>query len=277
MDTLGQPLTSQRGTDSGRRRFALGTALVALLVLPILPRPPIDPPVHIPPDLVPPGTTSVADLPPRFLTPGGAHTVTAPSPTPTTMPRARPLAIAKPTVTTVPGCPTVTVVPRAIRIPAIGVSSRSVVPLGLNPDRSLAVPSLNKVGQLGWYSCSPAPGDTGPSIVVAHVDQQGKPGLFVHLSELAVGSVVEIDRSDGQTAIFRVTGHKQFLKRQFDTSIYDDTPDSELRMITCSGDLDVTHHNFLSQEVAFARLISLRPTDVADNPTSGRTSTAAGL
>jgi LPXTG-site transpeptidase (sortase) family protein len=150
--------------------------------------------------------------------------------------------------------------PVAIRIPAIQVSSRDVVPVGLNPDRTMAVPPLNKVGELGWYKYAPVPGDTGPAVVVAHVDQNGHQGLFAKLSQLQSGDVVEIDRSDGQTATFRVNSNTNFPKTEFPSSIYNNTPDSELNLITCTGTVDKVHHRYLSQDVVNAVLISLRPT-----------------
>jgi sortase (surface protein transpeptidase) len=147
------------------------------------------------------------------------------------------------------------VVPTAIRIPAIGVSSRNVIPVGLNADQSLQAPPLAKVGVLGWYKLSPVPGATGPSVVDAHDEQQGHHGLFWSLGQLGVGGVVEIDRSDGQTATFRVTQNLTVPKADFDqykNVVYGPTSEPELRLITCSG--------LTSQEVVFANLISLRPT-----------------
>jgi hypothetical protein len=180
-------------------------------------------------------------------------------------------AVARTTVPTsnlLAGCPQVTTMPRAIRIPAIAVSSRDVAPLGLNADRTLAVPPLSKVGQLGWYKCSPVPGDTGPAVVMAHIDQKGKPGLFAKLDQLTPGDTVEIDRSDGQTAIFRVVHSEQFPKAEFPASIYSTTPDAQLRLITCGGRFDPARKSYLDQTVVYARLVGLRPLSTSRRATA---------
>lgn len=146
-----------------------------------------------------------------------------------------------------------------IRIPAIAVTSRDVISVGLNPDQTLQVPSLAKVGQLGWYSGSPVPGEMvpeGPSVVLAHVDQKGRHGLFWDLHKLKAGDVAELDRSDGKTAVFRVTNSMTIPKDTFDQYkqvVYGVTSSGpQLRLITCSG--------LTAQEVVFADLVSLRPT-----------------
>lgn len=142
-----------------------------------------------------------------------------------------------------------------IRIPSIAVSSRDVISVGLHADHTLVTPPLSAVGELGWYCFSPVPGATGPSVVLAHDEQQRHHGLFWSLSQVQVGDVVELDRSDGQTATFRVTRNMTVPKAnfpQYSQVVYGETPGPELRVITCSG--------LTSQEVVFADLVSLSPT-----------------
>lgn len=272
VDTLGQPLVR---SNTGRRkvasRFAFLTAVSVLLVLVLitLPRPSFQtPPSTTPPDLTSPDAATYqpqltsAPSAPHLVSPVQAPltraATTAPVPAPpTTKP---PKLAASSTLAPLQGCPTIKVLPTAIRIPAIAVSSSDVAPLGLNPDHTMAVPPLNKVDQLGWYSCSPVPGDDGPSVVVAHVDGNGKLGLFAKLDQLQPGDEVEIDRSDGQTATFRVTHAEQVPKTQFPTSaVYSNTPGAQLRLITCTGTVDKVHKRYLDQEIVFAQLISLQP------------------
>jgi sortase (surface protein transpeptidase) len=94
----------------------------------------------------------------------------------------------------------------------------------------------------------------GPSVVLAHDEQQGHHGLFWSLGQVKVGDAVELDRSDGQTATFRVTQNLAFPKTQWDQykdQIFGDTTTPQLRVITCSG--------LSSQEVVLADLVSLHP------------------
>lgn len=265
VDTGGQPFVNSRSSRS--RRFAFGTvvALVAVLAVILLPR------VAIAPASLP--------SPPDLRSPDVVSTVTAPLPAPVAavphrvIPVQAPVTVVQTATVTMPAPPAATQViaptstlakvhPVAIRIPAIQVSSRDVVPVGRNPDQSMAVPSLNKVGQLGWYKYAPAPGDIGPAFVNAHVDQNGHPGLFAKLNQLQPGDTVEIDRSDGQTATFRVTSNTSFPKTEFPASIYQNTPDSQLNLITCTGEVDKVRHRYLDQDLVNAVLISLHPTVV---------------
>jgi sortase (surface protein transpeptidase) len=259
VDTAGTPFVN---STSRGRRFAFSTALVAVLALIILPRVAITPAaLPSPPDLTSPDVS----------------TVSAPLPTPVAVvphrviPVQAPITVVQTATVTVPAPPVATQVttaastavkvhPVAIRIPSIQVSSRDVVPVGRNPDQTMAVPPLNKVGELGWYKYAPVPGDIGPAFVVAHVDQKGQLGLFAKLSQLQAGEIVEIDRSDGQTAVFRVNSNTSFPKTEFPSSIYNNTPDSELNLITCTGTVDKVHHRYLDQDLVNAVLVSLRPT-----------------
>ena len=224
--------------------LVLGAMVGAALIRGVSAAPP-SASLTVPPDLISPDvvvSTAIAQPPDP---PHAAITVVARATT---------------TVTTTPApvitsCPPTGKPPVAIRIPSIGVSSRDVIAVGLNADRSLKTPPLSKVGELGWFQCSPVPGETGPSVVLAHDEQQGHHGLFWNLGLVKAGDTVELDRSDGQTAIFRVTQNMTVPKPEFDQykqQVYGNTTDSQLRVITCSG--------LTSQEVVFADLVSIRPT-----------------
>lgn len=224
-------------------------------------------PLVLPPDLTSPDvalSTAVSQPP------APPHVVFAPAVTATMSPITVTVsAKALPTPSPVPdrsstanGCMATKLLPTAIRIPAIGVTSRDVVAVGRNPDKTLQVPPLSKVGELGWYCLSPVPGAVGPSIVLAHDEQRGHHGLFWNLGQLQAGDEVQLDRSDGQTATFRVTQAMTIPKVEFaqETSIVTNaTPDPQLRLISCSG--------LTSQEVVFANLVALRPT--VGTPTGG--------
>ncbi|HEX4393327.1 MAG TPA: sortase [Mycobacterium sp.] len=244
------------------RRFAFGTAVAVALTLIILPRALATPaPLPTPPDLTSPDVSTVSiPLPTRVPAPPSRI---APVQAPVTVVQTATVTVPAPPVATQTSVSTSTpakVHPVAIRIPSIQVSSRDVIPVGRNPDNSMAVPPLAAVGELGWYKYAPVPGDTGPAIVVAHVDQKGKLGLFAKLDQIQPGAVVEIDRSDGQTATFQVTSNTTFPKTQFPASVFNNTPDSELNLITCTGTVDKVHHRYLDQDLVNAVLVSLRPT-----------------
>lgn len=149
--------------------------------------------------------------------------------------------------------------PVTVDIPAIGVHSQ-VLRVGLNPDGSLQVPSLTTAAdKAAWYEYSATPGEIGTSVIEGHVDSYEGPAVFFRLGALRPGDDVDIRLASGVTAIFRVTGVREYAKDQFpDRLIYGDTHYAALRLITCSGAFDGTTGHYLSSTVVFASLASSR-------------------
>jgi LPXTG-site transpeptidase (sortase) family protein len=142
------------------------------------------------------------------------------------------------------------VYPVRIRIPAISVDA-AVVDLGLDQDGTLEVPTDFDV--TGWYTGRSVPGDIGPSVVVGHVDSHTGPAVFVELSRLEVGDLVQIDRSDGLVAWFQIRELTQVDKDEFPTQqVYGDTEEPSLRLITCGGDFDRSARSYRDNLIAFA-------------------------
>lgn len=140
----------------------------------------------------------------------------------------------------------------------IGAHS-SLIPTGLNPNGTVATPSVTNPGQASWYDQSPIPGNPGPTVILGHVNGGGKPGVFAHLDAAHEGQTVDLTRSDGQVITYTVTRTQTVPKEQFPTKeVYSDTPGPELRLITCGGDLDVAHHNYLSQIIVYAKMTGTR-------------------
>ena len=56
---------------------------------------------------------------------------------------------------------------------------------------------------------------------------------------MVAGSQVLVDRADGQRAVFEVSRVDTIPKDSFPTdAVYNDTPNSQLRLITCGGEYD---------------------------------------
>lgn len=161
-----------------------------------------------------------------------------------------------------------TSIPMVIRIPTLGVSQSFMSPgpgkntcCGLNPDLTVEVPDVKHPELVGWYRASAVPGNTGPAVILGHINGGGKSGVFAQLSTLEPGAKVYIDRSDGQTATFTISKVDIPAKKNFPTQeVYGNTPDSEIRLISCGGRLDRVHHDYLDQVIAYGRLESLKPT-----------------
>ena len=151
-------------------------------------------------------------------------------------------------------------VPVSVNIPAIGVTSR-LLHLGLNADGTIQVPSLvTSAGEAAWYEYSATPGQIGASVIEGHVDSYQGPAVFYRLGALRPGDSIEVTLADGITAIFRVTGVREYLKSNFPANaIYGTTNYAALRLITCGGVFDYATGHYLSSTVVFASLTSSRP------------------
>ncbi|SDZ09643.1 Sortase family protein [Saccharopolyspora shandongensis] len=147
--------------------------------------------------------------------------------------------------------------PAWIEIPRIGARS-SLVPLGLNPDRTIEVPSVHQPMQAGWYQYGPTPGETGPAVVLGHVNGDGQDGIFARLRELRPGDEILIGRQDGRVARFVVDRMAQPPKTGFPADeVYGDTAGPELRLITCGGSFDHSARSYRDNIIAFAALTGL--------------------
>jgi len=151
-------------------------------------------------------------------------------------------------------------VPVRLEIPQIGVSS-DLLQLGLNPDQTVEVPPLTRDSRAGWYKFSPTPGQLGPSVLLGHVDSaKYGPGIFFKLGALRPGATVTVTRSDRSAAVFRVDRVVSYPKESFPTlEVYGNTQSAQLRLITCGGKFDLSSHNYESNIVAFATLVSSHP------------------
>jgi hypothetical protein len=146
-------------------------------------------------------------------------------------------------------------VPVSVDIPAIGVHS-GLLHLGVNADGSIQVPSLTtSAGEAAWYKYSPTPGQIGASVIEGHVDSYQGPAVFFRLGALRPGDVIDVTLTDGVTAIFRVTGVRDYAKSEFPARIiYGPTDYAALRLITCGGSFDWATGHYLSSTVVFASL-----------------------
>jgi Sortase domain len=151
-------------------------------------------------------------------------------------------------------------VPVSVDIPAIGVTSR-LLHLGLNADGTIQVPSLvTSASEAAWYKYSATPGQIGASVIEGHVDSYHGAAVFYRLGALRPGDTIDVTLADGTTAIFRVTGVRQYAKSNFPAkAIYSAPNYAALRLITCGGVFDYATGHYLSSTVVFASLTASRP------------------
>ena len=70
-----------------------------------------------------------------------------------------------------------------------------------------------------------------------------------------------VARQDGQTAIFTVSHIDTVPKNAFPSDqVYGDTPDSQLRLITCGGVFDPAAKSYEANVVVYANLTGVKKT-----------------
>ena len=141
--------------------------------------------------------------------------------------------------------------PVRIEIPAIGVRA-PVIRLGLNPDKTLEVPT--DFGDTGWWSGGSRPGERGPAVIAGHVDSHTGPAVFYKIRDLRRGDAIVVVGRDGSRTRFTVERSEHHPKSDFPTArVYSQTPRPTLRLITCSGEFDRSTGHYLDNTVVFAR------------------------
>lgn len=143
--------------------------------------------------------------------------------------------------------------PINLTIPTLKVAT-SIIKLGLDDKGALQVPKTENIA--GWYIGSPTPGEIGPTIIVAHVDMNGKFGVFYNLKKMKPGDVIRVARADKKVVTYKVTSTSIFQKAKFPTQkIYGNIDHAGLRLITCGGKFNKKIGHYDSNVVVFAEAI----------------------
>jgi hypothetical protein len=152
--------------------------------------------------------------------------------------------------------PMVRSVPLSLDIPSIGVRAK-IIPLGLRPDGSPAVPPLTTPFVTSWYDPGPTPGAPGAAVIFGHVDSAAVgPAVFYNLGRLRTGDRVDVTLADQRIAVFRVYGVRLYPKPDFPVQgVYGYTQWPTLRLVTCGGEFDRRTGQYLGNVVVFAEYV----------------------
>ncbi|MFH8478715.1 class F sortase [Streptomyces sp. NPDC018055] len=144
--------------------------------------------------------------------------------------------------------------PSRVQIPAIGVDA-PVMDLAIESGGRLASPPEDDTNLAGWWARGPSPGTRGTSIVAGHVDVPTGPAVFYNLGALKPGMTIKIQRTDGSTAHFTITGIDVYSADDFpDQKVYADTGRPEIRLITCGGGFNKKLQRYEGNVVVSAHL-----------------------
>jgi len=147
--------------------------------------------------------------------------------------------------------------PVSVAIPTIGVKSK-LLHLGRNNDGTMAVPNLiTSAGEAAWYKYSVTPGQIGTAVIEGHVDSYQGRAVFFRLGALHPGNRINVTLADGITAVFRVTGVREYAKDKYPANtVYAPVNYAGLRLITCGGGFNAVTGHYLNSVVVFASLVS---------------------
>ena len=145
-------------------------------------------------------------------------------------------------------------VPVELRIPAIDVAV-SVSALGLNPDRTVQVPT--DFEEPGWFRLGPSPGQVGSAVILGHVDSHQGPAVFFLLRFLRAGDRVTVRLANGVITHFVVSAVATYPNEQFPArKVYGSHGYSALQLVTCGGEFDTQTDSYMSNVVVYTTLVS---------------------
>ncbi|MDE2071499.1 MAG: class F sortase [Patescibacteria group bacterium] len=125
--------------------------------------------------------------------------------------------------------------PARLYIPALSINA-AVQHVGINAAGNMSSPS--NFTDVGWYKYGPEPGQAGVAIIDGHVDNGlSLPGVFKHLSTIAVGDEILIDTRGGAHLHYTVTDVQAYPYTNVpnDVLFSATASSSELRLVTCDG------------------------------------------
>ncbi len=172
--------------------------------------------------------------------------LTAPAPsTQTTIPRRHP---ASPIVANASRS-----APVRVSIPRIGIDG-PIVPVGIAADRQLDVPFAETAG---WYQHSSLPSERGASVVAAHVDFGGQPGLFFNLRLAVVGDLIHLENPDGSNLTYKVSDVVLYDKSDLPSEdLFRSGGEHALHLVTCGGTFDSLARSYRGNQVVTAIPVS---------------------
>ena len=144
------------------------------------------------------------------------------------------------------------VVPVALKVNSIDVDA-PIIPTGVDLlTGQMAVPG--NVRDVAWYEYGSRPGESGSSVLAAHVDlaSQG-PGVFFNLRDVSQKDLIEIEFSDGSMSLFRVEARTVYQKDELPLDkIFARSGSPVLTLITCGGGFSESSGSYDSNVVVYA-------------------------
>lgn len=145
--------------------------------------------------------------------------------------------------------------PKRITIEKLGIDGL-IQNVGVDQNTQIAVP--NNVHIAGWFVDSMLPGDKGLSIIDGHINGPTvDEGIFRRLPELVEGDTVTITFGDNSTKTFMVKTNSSVKTADSASILFSKDPsiDSQLNLITCSGNFDPETNQYDERQITSLELV----------------------
>lgn len=140
-------------------------------------------------------------------------------------------------------------IPRRLRIDALRVFA-PIVPVGVTHGTT-QVPT--DVDTVGWYRFGGRPGESGSTLLLAHVSSgtQG-PGAFFLLRELTPGDDVMVEMRSGSWAAYQVFARRSYPKEALPDRLFSRVGPEVLILMTCGGRYSEASGRYQDNVVVYA-------------------------
>lgn len=145
--------------------------------------------------------------------------------------------------------------PVRLRIPTLNIDAPFQFN-GLKSDGAMEIP--NNITDVGWYTGSPYPGETGNSVITGHIAQirrsvVTKQGVFYNLSQLRQGDDLYVLNDRGETVTFVVNASRIYDSSADATDVFTSKDGrAHLVLITCEGTWNQDLLSYSQRLVVFA-------------------------
>jgi sortase (surface protein transpeptidase) len=146
-------------------------------------------------------------------------------------------------------------IPKALKIPAIGVTT-VVESVGMDSAGRMDVPKNSD--NTAWFDLGYRPGQVGNSVIDGHFDKvDGSPAAFWNIGKLQRGDKLIVTDANGKELTFAVT---RLVKYPYDNfpikEVFGDASVPMLNLITCHGQWNKNTKNYSERMVVYSQLIN---------------------
>jgi LPXTG-site transpeptidase (sortase) family protein len=133
---------------------------------------------------------------------------------------------------------------------SIDVSRFPVRAVGLEPDGQMEIPDETEIG---WYQYGATAGQSGATVLAAHVSWNRTSGPFAQLGRVEPGEQIEVTLDDGSVRRYQVTERAVYGKLELPRErLWRTTGDETLVLITCGGDFNPEIRRYRENIVVYA-------------------------